>query len=147
MSTRCEKVREVFNRFLEQVSQLILQKMLESLGLLKPLATLALFESVQLTLELVTLAGDCGVAPGGVAAMTVYLVWAVKGPSATIAMFCGLCVGMLKWFEKSEAPEPMTPKKVFQVGLERYSPLNGRAVVQGITLRGDIHPEESLLNE
>ena len=103
--------------------------MLESFGLLKPLATLALLESVQLTLELVTLAGDCGIAPGGAAAVTVYLVWAVKGPSVTIALFCGLCVSMLKWFEKTEAPEPITPKKVFERGLERYSPLNGRAAV------------------
>ncbi len=129
VNQQSNRLKGFLARILIDVTQVAIQKLLDSLGLLKPLTTLAILEAVQLSLELVTLAGDCGVAPGGVAALTVYLVWAVKGPSITIAVLCGICVGILKACESMETPEPMTPKKVFERGLEMYSPLNGQTPI------------------
>ena len=97
--------------------------------LLRPVSIFLALESLQLTLELVTLAGDCGVAPGGVALALVWLAWVVRGPCKIIATFCGICLGLLKFCEHAERAEPMTPKKVMERGLENYSPLNGRAAV------------------
>ena len=103
-----------------------------STWLLKPAVTLLTLEVIQLTLELVTLAGDCGLAPGGVAAILTVVVWAINGPVSLFVSMGSLSTLALKACEGSRdaiTGDPVTPKKVLERNLEKYSPLSETTAV------------------
>ena len=106
----------------------------------KPVTLVILLELIQISLELTTLAGDCGVAPGGIALGLTGIVWIVRGPSSSmlVGALSSLIVLALKASENNPDPEnPATPKRVIERHLEGYSPLSGYALVHGDHVEGE----------